>query len=135
MEQKYFINNLSLSPHTCRSPAEVVVLSPKKDRPVEESWERPADEVLEEHSVSQEEGLDRREVKERRKKFGRNKLKETKKKSRWKIFIQQFKSLLVVLLGIAAIISLVIGEMIEGVSILAVLVINAIIGFVTEARA
>lgn len=74
-------------------------------------------------------------MKKRRKKFGQNKLKETKRKSRFKIFVDQFKSFLVILLGAAAIISLVIEEVIEGISILAVLVVNAIIGFVTEARA
>ncbi len=74
-------------------------------------------------------------MKKRRKKFGRNKLKETKKKSRWKILVEQFKSVLVILLGIAAIVSIFMKDYIEGVSILAVLVINAVIGFVTEARA
>ncbi|MBS3816456.1 MAG: cation-transporting P-type ATPase [Candidatus Thermoplasmatota archaeon] len=103
---------------------------------VEKPWSRSPNDVLDHQQVSLEEGLDKKEVKKRRKKFGRNKLKETKKKSRLKILVEQFKSVLVVLLGVAAIISIVVMEdYIEGVSILAVLVINAIIGFVTEARA
>ncbi|MFW5903967.1 MAG: cation-translocating P-type ATPase [Candidatus Saliniplasma sp.] len=98
-------------------------------------WSEPVDSVLDHFQVSIENGLDDKEVKLRRKKFGRNKLKETKKKSRWKILVQQFTSFLVILLGVAAVISLIINEVVEGLSILAVLVVNAVIGFVTEARA
>ncbi|MEF8874123.1 MAG: cation-transporting P-type ATPase [Candidatus Thermoplasmatota archaeon] len=102
---------------------------------MEKPWSKSSDRVLDQYGVSLEQGLDEKEVKKRRKKFGRNKLKETKKKSRLKILVEQFKSFLVILLGVAAIISLIINEVIEGISILAVLVVNAIIGFVTEARA
>ncbi|MEF8874957.1 MAG: cation-transporting P-type ATPase [Candidatus Thermoplasmatota archaeon] len=110
-------------------------MSSEEKHPIEEPWAESPDEVLSQYKVSKEEGLDEKEVKKRRKKFGRNKLKETKKKSRWKILVEQFKSFLVILLGVAAIISLLIEETVEGISILAVLVVNAIIGFVTEARA
>ncbi|MFP4051885.1 MAG: cation-translocating P-type ATPase [Thermoplasmata archaeon] len=98
-------------------------------------WFKSTGQILDYYQVSKEEGLDEKEVKQRRKEVGKNKLRESKRKSRWKIFVDQFKSLLVVLLSVAAIISLIINEVIEGVSILAVLVINAVIGFVTEARA
>ncbi|MBS3781599.1 MAG: cation-transporting P-type ATPase [Candidatus Thermoplasmatota archaeon] len=102
---------------------------------MEKPWSKSIKQVLDHHRVDKEKGLNEKEVKNRRKKFGRNKLKEAKKKSRWKILVEQFKSFLVILLGVAAIISLLIEEVVEGISILAVLVVNAIIGFVTEARA
>lgn len=85
--------------------------------------------------VSKNRGLSEKEVGERRDEFGLNKLKEMRRKSRWAILVGQFKSLLVILLGVAAAVALFFGETIEGLSILAVLVINAAIGFVTEFRA
>lgn len=98
-------------------------------------WTKPYDEVLEYYDVSRENGLSEDEVKDRRETFGPNTVREAEKKSLIEILIDQLKSLLVVLLGLAAVISIALDEIVEGVSILAVLVINTIIGFATEARA
>jgi P-type Ca2+ transporter type 2C len=51
------------------------------------------------------------------------------------ILVAQFKSLIVVLLIIAASLAFLLNETIEGFAILVVIVINAIIGFLTELRA
>ncbi|MFW6064082.1 MAG: cation-translocating P-type ATPase [Candidatus Natronoplasma sp.] len=110
-------------------------MSPEKNQSVEQPWSEGAAKILDHLQVSKEKGLTEKEVKKRRKKYGRNKLKETKRKSRLKILVEQFKSFLVILLGGAAIISIFMGEFIEGLSIFAVLIANSIIGFVTEARA
>ncbi|MBD3204834.1 HAD-IC family P-type ATPase [Candidatus Bathyarchaeota archaeon] len=98
-------------------------------------WTKPYEEVLEYYRVSRENGLSEDEVKDRRETFGQNTVREAEKKSLAEILINQLKSLLVVLLGLAAVVSIALDEIVEGVSILAVLVINTIIGFVTEARA
>ncbi len=102
---------------------------------MDKPWTKTKEQALDYYQVSKDDGLDEGEVKERRKKYGRNKLKEKKKKSRLKILVDQFKSFLVILLGVAAVISLFIGKTLEGVSIIAVLIINSIIGFVTEVKA
>jgi len=70
-----------------------------------------------------------------RKKFGANVLPESQRRSRWSIFADQFKSLPVALLGVAAGISLFTGGLADAVVILAVVLINSTIGFVTEDRA
>ncbi|MGD8465244.1 MAG: HAD-IC family P-type ATPase, partial [Anaerolineae bacterium] len=98
-------------------------------------WTQPEQEVLETLGVASAEGLDRQEVKRRRQRYGSNRLRSAKSKSAWAILAEQFKSLLVVLLAVAAVLSIAFGEWVEGVAILAVIVINAVIGFVTELRA
>jgi len=98
-------------------------------------WTRPWQEILEALDVRRGEGLDNQEAKKRRKQYGHNRLRSAKSKSAWAILAEQFKSLLVILLAVAAVLSLVFGEWIEGIAILAVILINAVIGFVTELRA
>ena len=99
------------------------------------AWRESVSEVLKKFQVGEDEGLAAEEADRRRQKFGLNKLKETEKESRWRILADQFKSFLVLLLGVAAFVSLIVGQSLEGISILAVLVINGLIGFVTELRA
>ncbi|MFW6110751.1 MAG: cation-translocating P-type ATPase [Thermoproteota archaeon] len=111
-------------------------MSPKSvQKSISKPWTKTKEEVLDYYQVSREEGLNAGEVERRRKNFGSNKFRESTRKSRWKILGEQLKSLLVFLLVFAAVVSLAINETVEGISILAVLVINTVIGFVTEARA
>lgn len=98
-------------------------------------WTRSAHEVLKELDVSTEKGLGSAEVRRRRKRYGVNRLQEAKRKSAWAILIEQFKSLIVLLLGAATILSFSFGDWLEGVAILVVIFINAGIGFFTELKA
>lgn len=61
-------------------------------------------------------------------KYGKNVLVETGKKSAWKVFMEQFADLLVAILMVAAILSMVSGNMESTIVILAVLVLNALLG-------
>jgi Ca2+-transporting ATPase len=85
--------------------------------------------------TSVDEGLDADEVKARRKQYGRNRLRDTETRSAWSILLEQFKSLIVLLLAVAAALSFAFGDWVEGVAVAAVILINAAIGFVTELRA
>jgi len=105
------------------------------DPSMEKWWAYSARKVLEKHRASQQEGLDSKEVKERRKKYGLNRLRETKKKSVWVILANQFKSLIIGLLFTAMVLSFAFNEIIEGFAIAAVIIINALIGFFTELKA
>lgn len=100
-----------------------------------EPWSSSVEATKKHYEVDQERGLEQEEVKERRRIFGSNKLEETEKKSSWVILGNQFKSLIVGLLTVAAIISFLFGKWMEGIAISIVLVINASIGFTTEIRA
>ena len=80
-------------------------------------------------------GLSDSEVKKRLEKYGLNQLKEEKKKSKWLLFLQQFKSFIVYVLIAATIISAVLGEWVDALVIFIILILNAVIGFFQEYKA
>ena len=80
-------------------------------------------------------GLGSGEAAERLARHGPNALAATKQRSALTILVHQFRSLIVGLLVAAGGVALALGERIEAVAILVVLVLNALIGFVTEWKA
>lgn len=98
-------------------------------------WAYPGEELIQELCVSQDTGLATQEAKRRLKQYGPNRLRETKRKSSWKILFEQFKGLIVALLVVAALVSFFFGDFIEGIAIVVVIMINATIGFFTELKA
>ena len=104
---------------------------PNLDQPWTQTWQ----DVAEQLDVDPAQGLSESEADRRRAKYGANRLRSTERKSTWQIFVEQFKSLIVGLLAVAAVLSFAFGELIEGVAIAVVILINAVIGFVTELRA
>jgi Ca2+-transporting ATPase len=95
----------------------------------------PKGDVLKEFGVVLARGLSSGEAKQRRRTFGPNRLRITRKKGTWAILVAQVKSVIVYLLAAAAALSFSFGEWAEGSAILTVLVINSTIGFATELRA
>ena len=81
------------------------------------------------------EGLSKTEVKKRQKKYGLNILPKKKRMSSLKIFLNQFKSLLIIILIIASLISFAIGEKTDSLIIFLAIMINALIGFLQENKA
>lgn len=77
-------------------------------------------------------GLTDKEAKYKLQKHGLNILAERKKISPLKILFQQFTDLMVIILMISTVISGFMGEMTEAVTIIAIVVVNAIMGFVQE---
>jgi len=96
---------------------------------------RASADVLRQLGVESGQGLARREVRRRRHRFGPNMLKESRPRTLLSIFYDQLKSLIVVLLATAAALSFVFGQWTEGLAVAVVIVINTIIGFMTEVRA
>ena len=80
-------------------------------------------------------GLINSEVNERRRTFGANALQTIRPRSGWRILIDQFASLVIGLLAVAAAVAWATGDVLEATAILVVLVINAIVGFATEWQA
>ncbi len=95
----------------------------------------PAADVLTALDVAAEEGLTDAEAGARIERYGPNRLRESEQKSWQRILYEQFTSLVVILLLIAAITAAAFGQIVEGIAIAAALVINAAIGFVTEFKA
>jgi Ca2+-transporting ATPase len=84
---------------------------------------------------SNAEGLDEREADRRLARYGPNQLEAAKAVSAWRILIDQLRSVVVLLLLVAAILALAIGDNLEAAAIFAVLLINTLLGFATELRA
>ncbi len=117
--------------------AETMAERSKRNRRVriEAPWSREAREVAEALGASTEGGLSSREVESRRRRFGRNKLREVEKESTLEIFLRQFKSIIMLVLALAAGASFAFGEWIDAIGILIALFANAAIGFFTELQA
>lgn len=81
------------------------------------------------------EGLDDPEAQERLKHFGPNRLPEAPRPHPLRRFLAQFKSVLILVLLVAGIITAILGEWIETSVIMGVVLINAVIGFVQEGKA
>lgn len=81
------------------------------------------------------EGLNSQEVKKRLERDGKNIFPVGKQKSSFLIFLNQFKSAIIIILFIAIILSLIIGEYANIIFIGAVIIINTIIGFIQEYKA
>jgi Ca2+-transporting ATPase len=80
-------------------------------------------------------GLTSAQVLEQRRKHGENVLPSTKGPSAWAIFFAQFKNPLVYIILAAAAVSLVVGEYGDFAIIMAVVVIDTVLGFIQEYRA
>jgi Ca2+-transporting ATPase len=80
-------------------------------------------------------GLTTEEAKKRLKRFGYNELKEAKKPSAFLLFFSQFKDFMVLVLLIATIISGLLGEYVDAIAIIIIVVMNAFLGFFQERRA
>ncbi|GFN31995.1 calcium-translocating P-type ATPase, SERCA-type [Paenibacillus xylaniclasticus] len=80
-------------------------------------------------------GLTESEAAERLKQYGRNELSEGAKVSPLVLFLNQFKDFMVLILMGATLISGLLGEYLDAVTIVAIIVLNAVLGFVQEFRA
>lgn len=98
-------------------------------------WYSVAKEEVPEALESTTEGLTENQAKERLIQTGPNVLVEEKKKSILRIFLEQFQDLLVIILMIAAVISMFSGNMESTIVILAVIVLNAVLGTVQYVKA
>jgi Ca2+-transporting ATPase len=82
-----------------------------------------------------ERGLSAGEAKRRLERHGPNRLRDIARRSLWAILWEQLKSLIMLLLVAAMLVAFFTGQTVEGIAIVAVIVINTAIGFFTEWRA
>ncbi len=92
-------------------------------------YNKSIEEALSSKEVSTS-GLTSEEVRARTEKYGENRLAEGEKKSVLTVFLEQFKDLLVIILIAAAVISMLSGHVESTIVILAVLILNAVLGTV-----
>src|ERR1043165_6570823 len=93
-----------------------------------------AKEVLEHLDVAGN-GLTSEEVKKRLEQYGPNQLKEAPRATFWQMLWEQLNNFVVILLIVASVVSALLGDYVEAGAILAIVVLNAILGIVQEQRA
>ena len=113
------------------APAGAIAPGPQTEIP----WHaREAGEVLTALDASLH-GLTADEARARKARFGANRLAAARQRSEILRFLAQFNNLLIYVLLGAAVLAILIGHMVDAAVILAVVLLNAIIGFVQEGRA
>ena len=93
------------------------------------------DELLSKLETDQENGLSSDEIESRLQKYGHNELKEEEGKSFLTRLKEQFADFLILILIGAAIISFIVGERSDAIVIMAIVLINAILGIYQEGKA
>lgn len=91
--------------------------------------------VSTELSTNPSNGLTALEVKQRQLRYGSNAVIKIRPRPAWRLLVDQFTSIVIALLAVAALVSWITGDVLEAIAILVVLVINALVGFVTEWQA
>jgi Ca2+-transporting ATPase len=84
---------------------------------------------------SPNDGLSSQQASDRLEELGRNEIEEEAGKTKLQILIAQFRAVLTYVLLAAALISLLLGDWIEAAAILAIVILNAVMGYVQESRA
>ena len=99
-------------------------------------WHRlPAAEVLRQLGSSAEKGLTAAEATGRLRQYGPNELEQAHRVSAWAVLAAQFKNLLIVILLIAVLLSVFLGQAIEAIAIGVIVLFAALLGFYQEYRA
>jgi len=80
-------------------------------------------------------GLTSADISQRLAEFGPNELRREEKASPFSLFLAQFKNLLILILVVATVLSLLVGEWVDSLMIAAIVLLSAILGFVQEYKA
>ena len=105
-------------------------------------YTEPLDELRKHFGTDAQKGLNEAQLDQARAKYGKNVLREQKKPSLLVRFLSQFKDTMIIILIIAAIISFFVAaqsgearEFLEPALILAIVILNAIMGMLQESKA
>jgi magnesium-transporting ATPase (P-type) len=106
------------------------------EKPIIEKWHAAeTDEVLAKLQTDRKKGLESSEVSRRQEKYGKNEIPAGKTRSAWVRLLMQFHNVLIYVLMAAAVITALLGHWIDTWVIVAVIVVNAVIGFIQEGKA
>ncbi len=100
------------------------------------AWHQlPAEEAARRLRTNLQAGLTGDEVRQRREQYGANEIREGARRGPLAMFLGQFTDFMILVLIAAAIVSGLIGDVVDTLVIVAIVVLNAVIGFVQEYRA
>jgi P-type Ca2+ transporter type 2C len=100
-----------------------------------EAHAKPMEEVLVALQSHVERGLSQTEAAERLRRFGANELTEKPRPGFLALLWDQFNNYLVIILIIAALVALALGEWVDSIAIMCIVVLNAIVGVIQESKA
>lgn len=100
-----------------------------------EWFQKSKEDLIPELNTDLEKGLSENEAKQRLEKYGPNELKEEVKQSMLSKVIAQFKDFLILILIAASIVSFIVGEKVDAVVIIAIVIVNAALGLYQEGKA
>ncbi len=95
----------------------------------------PVERALQDLGTQINTGLSSEEARARLQRFGPNELQERPRPGFLKLLLDQFNNFLVIILIVAAVVSLLLGEMVDALAIMAIVVLNAVLGVVQESKA
>ncbi len=98
-------------------------------------WHLDVEHMVKELETDVSSGLSSSEAAARIGKYGHNQLKEAPKRSAWGIFLDQFKDFVIWVLIGAAVVSGFLQEVVDAIAIIAIVILNAVLGFIQEYRA
>ncbi|MEN6386828.1 MAG: cation-translocating P-type ATPase [Phycisphaerales bacterium] len=98
-------------------------------------WRKEVSEIVSLLQTDLDKGLTLEQVKQKADEFGPNQLTEQKGPSALEIFIDQFKDFIIWVLVGAAIVSGLLKEWVDAIAIIAIVILNAVLGFIQEYRA
>lgn len=102
----------------------------------QKQWHRLSiEETAEEFDVTVDHGIKTETIEARKATYGLNELEKKKETTIFQMFIEQFKDYMILILIIASIVSIFIGEITDAIVILAIVVLNACVGVYQEYRA
>jgi Ca2+-transporting ATPase len=98
-------------------------------------YSRSAEDILQHFDVTAEGGISTERAQQMLTSFGPNRLAEASPVPLWRKLLEQFRDLVIWILIVAAIISGVLGEWVDTIAILSIVLLNGVIGFFQEERA
>ncbi len=98
-------------------------------------FDKSAEETLKALNTDKQSALTQVEAEKRLKEYGENRLEGKKEKTIFQMFLEQFKDFLVIILIVAAVISILLNEVLDGSIIIAIVIINAVLGVTQENKA
>jgi P-type Ca2+ transporter type 2C len=92
-------------------------------------------DVLHELGTDTNKGLNEQQIEKRLNEYSYNELKKEERVSTFVLFVNQFKNALIIILLIATVLSFMVGEAVDSIFILVIVIFCAVLGFIQEYRA
>src|SRR3970282_2658148 len=100
-----------------------------------ESQGKPIEELVSSFQTHLEQGLTQQEAQDRLRKFGGNELSEKPRPGFLALLWDQFNNYLVIILIVAALIALALGEWVDSIALMIIAALNAAVGVIQESKA